>query len=900
MAELPDYQPHENLPGPGMQTIATQSMVPVPSYDATAGAKALSGLGAELTTVAQKLEDGQQHTLASAGMSTYLQQRDKITQQYKNDPDFQNAETNAKSALGDAQSAALEGISDPKIRATAALEMTRSSISATSTVRDAQFTRQQGVNVGALDDVQQAARTDALNATSPVERQAALEHYGNEVKRVAAAGWIDNATAGKRVEDFERDLQTADAMKAIQLDPAKGKALLADAESFPLLTAVQRQQFMAAADTKDEADRTAQLQQLASFDPVKAIATLGRAAGTAHGNRIFSDGILGIETSGFDNSAVSPKGALGVSQIMPSTAREVAKGLGLNDIAGLSDADLKARLTSDADLNKRLGNTYFQQMLTRYNGNIPLAAAAYNAGPGRADNWKAQAEATFGSQFTAAQLSSIVDIKETKDYIGRLYGKLGAPMDFGFASATALQHASNTVDAVLQAQDAREQKVRSVLASTSDATTQINQMLKAGYDVDPQTIGNYRSDQQKAANGGDAEAIKRLRELDYSLAIQPLVRQAWATPPQVLDAAVQNLRAKITAPGANPSLAETRALEAFDSVLSEQKKTRDAEPVALGGANGGRYYTVQPLDPAAPLDDAMIGNLRDRDAQALTANRVYGGTGSPFLAVEADAWHQRYAQATPPDRAALLGALVKGLSPSTFSAALPQVVSGTNGKLDRPGVMMAAGLYGAAPEIAGSILQGIDAQNTESRYVPTAEANKLAYQTTKDQYLPIAAFNVAARVDPKGPVAAMQDGIDARYAFLSAQAKDTSGVVDRNRLQRAVDDVTGGVLWHNGAPVIAPARGMTQSYFDGVLWGLTDQDLAHAQTTSGKKIDADYLRGSAKLMTRSDGQYFLQINRNDANPQYASTPAGTPFVLDLRGRRPAAVPAADPIAFGGT
>ena len=101
------------------------------------------------------------------------------------------------------------------------------------------------------------------------------------------------------------------------------------------------------------------------------------------------------------------------------------------------------------------------------------------------------------------------------------------------------------------------------------------------------------------------------------------------------------------------------------------------------------------------------------------------------------------------------------------------------------------------------------------------------------------------------------------------------------------------------APVIAPVRGMTQSQFDGVLWGVKDADLAAAQTTSGKSIDANYLRSGAKLQARSDGQYYLQVNRDDDHPQYAVTKGGAPFVLDLRGRKSAPIDAYDPLALSG-
>ena len=77
--------------------------------------------------------------------------------------------------------------------------------------------------------------------------------------------------------------------------------------------------------------------------------------------------------------AVSPKGARGLMQLMPDTAREMAAELGL--------PFNEARLTSDANYNKRLGSAYLDKMLQRYDGHQALALAAYNAGPGRVDEW---------------------------------------------------------------------------------------------------------------------------------------------------------------------------------------------------------------------------------------------------------------------------------------------------------------------------------------------------------------------------------------------------------------------------------------------------------------------------------------------------------------------------------
>jgi hypothetical protein len=68
--------------------------------------------------------------------------------------------------------------------------------------------------------------------------------------------------------------------------------------------------------------------------------------------------------SGLEQSAVSAKGAIGLMQLMPSTAA----GLGIT--------------ASNADSNVRGGAKYLRELLLRYDGNYVLALAAYNAGPG--------------------------------------------------------------------------------------------------------------------------------------------------------------------------------------------------------------------------------------------------------------------------------------------------------------------------------------------------------------------------------------------------------------------------------------------------------------------------------------------------------------------------------------
>jgi soluble lytic murein transglycosylase len=85
------------------------------------------------------------------------------------------------------------------------------------------------------------------------------------------------------------------------------------------------------------------------------------------------------QESNFELTAVSPANARGPMQLLPSTAQAVARRLGI--------AHNTAMLTRDAAHNILLGSTYINERMARYSGAMPLAAAAYNAGAGRVDEW---------------------------------------------------------------------------------------------------------------------------------------------------------------------------------------------------------------------------------------------------------------------------------------------------------------------------------------------------------------------------------------------------------------------------------------------------------------------------------------------------------------------------------
>lgn len=98
---------------------------------------------------------------------------------------------------------------------------------------------------------------------------------------------------------------------------------------------------------------------------------------STNGNDLFSRVIR--QESGGNQSAISKKGAIGVAQIMPNTAKEAAEA------AGLPYDPIKLR--TNAQYNAALGKAYLEKLQGKYQGNNALALMAYNWGQGNVDMW---------------------------------------------------------------------------------------------------------------------------------------------------------------------------------------------------------------------------------------------------------------------------------------------------------------------------------------------------------------------------------------------------------------------------------------------------------------------------------------------------------------------------------
>ncbi len=118
------------------------------------------------------------------------------------------------------------------------------------------------------------------------------------------------------------------------------------------------------------------------------------------------------QESEFDLSANSHAGAKGLMQLMPYTAKLVAKQAKL--------PYSKSRLTKDAEYNINLGSHYIAGLILEYDGAYPFAIAAYNAGPKRVRYWKKINKNPQKNQIDYVNWIELIKFKETRNYVQRV------------------------------------------------------------------------------------------------------------------------------------------------------------------------------------------------------------------------------------------------------------------------------------------------------------------------------------------------------------------------------------------------------------------------------------------------------------------------------------------------
>lgn len=226
------------------------------------------------------------------------------------------------------------------------------------------------------------------------------------------------------------------------------------------------------------------------------------------GGPITFDKILGIESGGRQftdgKTTTSPKGALGIAQIMPSTGPEAAR------LAGLPWDENKFR--NDASYNRALGEAYYNSLVQRFGGDTQKAAAAYNAGAGAVD----KAVNKYGDNWIQGVPA------ETQNYVRKLSGGVGANGGgAGGLTDDAIQQAAEwaianggKVPAGYARNKAAQAAIQNRVASIANAKGMtVQQIIQGGQDIHSagKVLDSFTS-------GKDAQTVQALNNVTMHLA----------------------------------------------------------------------------------------------------------------------------------------------------------------------------------------------------------------------------------------------------------------------------------------------------------------------------------------------------------------------------------------------
>ncbi|ESM57578.1 hypothetical protein L394_01074 [Klebsiella pneumoniae MGH 48] len=539
--------------------------------------------------------------------------------------------------------------------------------------------------------------------------------------------------------------------------------------------------------------------------------------------------------SQFDASGqplTSKKGAVGIAQVMKDTGPEAARAAGLP-----WDEE---RWRNDPAYNLALGKAYLNKQLKAFVGNNVLALAAYNAGPGKVNEWISKYGDPRTGAITNEDFIRSIPFQETQSYVTKIMDSvpsvpktatMAAITDTPYFHQLSPQAQSSALSGMAEILNKQRQASRVVLDGVvNDASA----ALRNGQQ--PQVMPSRN---QLISTYGLVQGGQLYTQLQNDEAFGNNVKLVKNIPP-----AQQQQLLEQAKPETGPNYAERlKNYEQLQSAISAVNSARNADPVAFGikeGAVGQIDFTDL---------NSLQSSMQARAVQAGRISQQYGTPPTLLTKAEAKQFSTMLSQSAPGDALTLLQAVGRSLPPqgvSMFQAQLGEN-NPTYGAL--AGILAAPDNYLNTRSGIGSYVDyplTVDKYIASERILQGYRALSPSAQDKKSGVTPITipsdqkmqeSFNdLAGDAFPMSS----QERQRAYGLFKSAYAGELlnnpdldSG--DRADAAKSVDDkiagkailyATGGVLKYRGTDVVAP-YGMGEDDFTSKM------DNARAEAFKG-------------------------------------------------------------------
>ncbi|MGG9109381.1 transglycosylase SLT domain-containing protein [Raoultella ornithinolytica] len=516
--------------------------------------------------------------------------------------------------------------------------------------------------------------------------------------------------------------------------------------------------------------------------------------------------------SQFDASGqplTSKKGAVGIAQVMKDTGPEAAQAAGLP-----WDEE---RWRNDPAYNLALGKAYLNKQLKAFGGNNVLALAAYNAGPGKVNEWISKYGDPRTGAITNEDFIRSIPFQETQSYVTKIMDSvpsvpktatMAAITDTPYFHQLSPQAQSSALSGMAEILNKQRQASRVVLDGVvNDASA----ALRNGQQ--PQVMPSRN---QLISTYGLVQGGQLYTQLQNDEAFGNNVKLVKNIPP-----AQQQQLLEQAKPETGPNYAERlKNYEQLQSAISAVNSARNADPVAFGikeGAVGQIDFTDL---------NSLQSSMQARAVQAGRISQQYGTPPTLLTKAEAKQFSTMLSQSAPGDALTLLQAVGRSLSPQGVSMFQAQL--GEN----NPTYGALAGILAAPDNLNTRSVVGSHVDNplTVDKYIaserilqgyralsPSAQDKKSGVTPItipSDQKMQESFNDLAGDAFPMSS----QERQRAYGLFKSAYAgellnnpdldsgdrADAAKSIDDKIAKKAILYATGGVLKYRGTDVVAP------------------------------------------------------------------------------------------------
>lgn len=400
MPQLPTFADLGTPPSPSPNTA-------VQGADLGATERALTGVGDAIQQIDAHLTEARRASTLSDALGKATEALGAKQLAYKNDSDYATIPQRFKQDASDIGDSIAGSITDPGAQRVFRQEYTKLATSHQLAVMQNAWTNEADSHKAGLQDdlianAHQAA-TALPGAPGDLVRTNLASVAVTQIGEMENARWITHTEALAMRQKYLRDVQEGMIQRDIDADPVGTyQRLRTDATYGADMDPIVRSRY-------EHWARGAAMPNEAKQDATKAMTIQGQtnfSEAAPGGGEPFIQRIRMVESGGNEN-AVGKAGELSSMQVLPATAR--APGFGIQPAASDTAAEYR-----------RVGESLAPALLAHYNGNEVLAAAAYNAGQTRVDQWIAKYGDPRTGQISDADFAAKIPIDSTRSYVQKV------------------------------------------------------------------------------------------------------------------------------------------------------------------------------------------------------------------------------------------------------------------------------------------------------------------------------------------------------------------------------------------------------------------------------------------------------------------------------------------------